>query len=695
MLTAGVVNTGQVEAELVSEVTTIRPAQPFWVALRLKMAPHWHVYWINPGDAGQAPTVDWTLPEGFRAGEIQWPYPTRVWMDEFVNFGYEGEVLLLVQITPPGNLTSGQTVELKAAAEWLVCKEVCIPESGTVSLSLGVQDGPPETDPQWLKAFAETRARLPLTQSDWQIEAAVQDTSLVIAATPPAWFSGALSKTVFFPYQEFLIHNAAEQGFEKVGDSYRITVPLSVAKEDLPEKMTGILVTDSGWRGDGSEKALEIDVPVAARLSAAAGTRGGSALNSLLLALGFAFVGGMILNLMPCVLPVLSLKILSFVQQAGEDRKKVFHHGLMFTFGVLASFWVLAGSLLLLRAGGEQLGWGFQLQSPSFIVFLAVFLFLFGLSLFGVFEIGTSLMGVGQNVSTTSGGFGSFMSGVTATVVATPCTAPFMGSALGFALSQPALVAMLIFTSLGLGMAAPYVVLASSPALMRFVPKPGLWMESLKQFMGFLLMATVIWLAWVLGNQVGVNAVVLLLFVLLFVSVGGWILGRWGNPVKEKRTRLTAQVGAALLILVPLYLFIANLDLFAVAPSANGNPAAAKSGEGIAWQPYSPQRVQELRNQGKPVFIDFTASWCLSCQVNKKVAFGSLEVQEAFSRLGVNALIADWTSRDETITRALAEFGRNSVPLYVLYGSDPDRAPLILPELITPGIVLEALKEIE
>lgn len=695
LLSAGVVNTGQVEAELVSEVKTIRPAQPFWVALRLKMAPHWHVYWINPGDAGQAPGIDWTLPEGFQAGEIQWPYPKRVWMDEFVNFGYEDEVLLMVQITPPDDLDPEQVVELKAAAEWLVCKDVCIPESGEVSLSLAVQDGPPETDPQWLKAFAETRARLPLTQSDWQIEAAVEDSSLVIAATPPAWFSGTLGKTTFFPYEEFLIHNAAEQGFEKAGDSYRITVPLAVAREDLPEKMTGILVTDSGWRGEGSEKALEIAVPVAAKLRAASGTRGGSGLNSLLLALGFAFVGGMILNLMPCVLPVLSLKILSFVQQAGEDRRKVFHHGLMFTFGVLASFWVLAGALLLLRAGGEQLGWGFQLQSPSFIVFLAVFLFLFGLSLFGVFEIGTSLMGVGQNASAKSGGFGSFMSGVTATVVATPCTAPFMGSALGFALSQPALVAMLIFTALGLGMAAPYVVLASSPALMRFVPKPGLWMESLKQFMGFLLMATVIWLTWVLGNQAGVNAVVLLLFVLLFVSVGGWILGRWGNPVKEKRTRLTAQIGAALLILVPLYLFIANLDLFAVTPSANGNPAAAKSGEGISWQPFSPQLVQELRNQGKPVFIDFTASWCLSCQVNKKVAFGSLEVQEAFARLGVNALIADWTSRDETITRALAEFGRNSVPLYVLYGSDPKREPLILPELITPGIVLEALKEIE
>ena len=695
MTTASVVNTGQVEAELVSEVKTIRPAQPFWVALRLKMAPHWHVYWINPGDAGQAPSVEWTLPEGFQTGEIQWPYPKRVWMDEFVNFGYEDEVLLMVQITPPNNLDPEQVVELKAAADWLVCKDVCIPESGEVSLTLTVQDGPPETDPQWLKAFAETRSRLPLTQSDWQIEAAVEDTSLVIVATPPTWFSGTLSKTIFFPYEEFLIHNAAEQGFEKTGGSYRIMVPLAVAKADLPEKMAGILVTDSGWRGEGSEKALEIDVPVATKLSAASGAQSGNGLKSLLLALGFAFMGGIILNLMPCVLPVLSLKILSFVQQAGEDRKKVFHHGLMFTFGVLASFWVLAGALLLLRAGGEQLGWGFQLQSPSFIVFLAVFLFLFGLSLFGVFEIGTSLMGVGQNVPAKSGGFGSFMSGVTATVVATPCTAPFMGSALGFALSQPALVAMLIFTSLGMGMAAPYVVLASSPALMRFVPKPGLWMESLKQFMGFLLMATVIWLAWVLGNQAGVNAVVLLLFVLLFVSVGGWILGRWGSPVKEKHTRLTAQVGAALLILVPLYLFIANLDLFAVTPSANGNPAAAKSAEGIAWQPFSPQLVQDLRSEGKPVFIDFTASWCLSCQVNKKVAFGSEDVQKAFSRLGVNALIADWTSRDETITRALAEFGRNSVPLYVLYSSDPNREPIILPELITPGIVLDALKEIE
>ncbi|MCB0316549.1 MAG: hypothetical protein KDH84_25405 [Calditrichaeota bacterium] len=298
MTTASVVNTGQVEAELVSEVKTIRPAQPFWVALRLKMAPHWHVYWINPGDAGQAPSVEWTLPEGFQTGEIQWPYPKRVWMDEFVNFGYEDEVLLMVQITPPNNLDPEQVVELKAAAEWLVCKDVCIPESGEVSLTLTVQDGPPETDPQWLKAFAETRSRLPLTQSDWQIEAAVEDTSLVIVATPPTWFSGTLSKTIFFPYEEFLIHNAAEQGFEKTGGSYRIMVPLAVAKADLPEKMAGILVTDSGWRGEGSEKALEIDVPVATKLSAASGAQSGNGLKSLLLALGFAFMGGIILNLM-------------------------------------------------------------------------------------------------------------------------------------------------------------------------------------------------------------------------------------------------------------------------------------------------------------------------------------------------------------------------------------------------------------
>lgn len=693
-MNAETIDTGQAKISLVSEVRSIQAGQPFWVSMRMSLAPHWHVYWINPGDAGAAPAIDWELPDDFKAGDIQWPYPERVPLDEFVNFGYEDDVDFLVEITPAESLPAGAEITLKASVNYLICKDICIPESGELSLTLPVSDGQAAVNPAELTNFSNARTKLPIKSADWQIAASISDTTLYVSAIPPAWFSDEISQIEFYPVEEYLIHNSAPQPLQKVGSGYQLAVPLSPDRDADPTEISGMLVSDIGWRGAGSERALEIKAAVGKGVLPIVNTAGADGVNSFGLALMFAFVGGMILNLMPCVLPVLSLKILGFVQQAGEDKSKVFQHGLSFTGGVLVSFWVLAGALLLLRAGGEQLGWGFQLQSPVFVTILSIFLFLFGLSLFGVFEIGTSLMNVGQgNAMQQSGNFGSFMSGVTATVVATPCTAPFMGGALGYAISQPPLNSMLIFTFLGLGMAAPYVVLASVPGLLKFVPKPGPWMDSLKQFMGFLLMATVIWLIWVFGSQAGTNAVSALLLVLMFSGMGAWILGRWGNIMKEKKTRLTAQVIAILTIALPLYFFLTNLDFLAVTPD-QGNTVAVQEEGAIQWQNFSPQLVSKLRDEGKPVFIDFTAKWCLSCQVNKKVAFSSSEVQAAFADKGINAVIADWTNYDATIAKALAEFGRNSVPLYVLYSPDPAKQPIVLPELLTPGIVLDALKQL-
>ncbi|HSQ74837.1 MAG TPA: thioredoxin family protein [Bacteroidota bacterium] len=405
---------------------------------------------------------------------------------------------------------------------------------------------------------------------------------------------------------------------------------------------------------------------------------------SLAVALLFAFLGGMILNLMPCVLPVLSLKIMGMVKQAGEAPRERLKHGALFTFGVVASFWVLAGIMLLLQAGGEQLGWGFQLQSPSFVIVLSIFLFLFGLSMFGVFEIGTSLTGVGQGVAGGSSYTSSLISGVLATTVATPCTAPFMGSALGFTLGAPAYVAFLVFTFVGLGMAAPYLLLTTIPALLKFIPKPGAWMESMKQFMGFLLIATVLWLIWVLSLQTGADGVVILLAALLLVALGGWIFGRWGNIAKEKPTRRIAQVIALVAVAGGLFFSLTNIK-------AKEQETAGVHRQGsIEWLTYTPELVEGLKAEGRTVFLDFTAAWCLSCQVNEKVAFSSEEVQNEFARRGIATVRADWTNHDETITRALAAFGRNSVPLYVLYA--PGKDPVLLPEIITPGIVLEALR---
>ena len=685
-----VVNTGQVEAELVSEQTTIQPGQPFWVALRLTMEDHWHVYWQNPGEAGLPTTVDWELPEGFAAGEIQWPYPHRTSFGDLVNYGYEGTVLLLMEISTPSTLAAGQEVELKANTSWLVCKEECIPQGADLSLTLAVSELS-SPDHKWVPAFAEARAQHPLPASNWEVEAAYRDTMLLINVMPPNQGEQKFEELSFFPYSDELIQHSADQQFSPNGVGYQLAVPLAVEADERPDSVAGVLVSDDGWRGSGSEKALHFEIPVSAQLRAAPPAAAAGGVGSLWTALIFAFAGGMILNLMPCVLPVLSIKILGFVEQAGEERAKILKHGLIFTVGVVASFLALAAVLLVLRAGGEQLGWGFQLQSPGFLVVISVFLFLFGLSLFGVFEIGTSLMGVGQKSSGSSSAFGTFMSGVTATVVATPCTAPFMGGALGYTLTQPAAIALLVFAVLGFGMAAPYLLLSAMPQLLRFVPRPGSWMETLKQFMGFLLMATVIWLAWVLGLQTSSDGVIVLLLALLVAGMAAWILGKWGNIARTKTVRRLGLAAALLLIAGAVWFPIGYISDMAPATAEAAMPTKQGS---IEWAAFSPPLVAELRDSGKPVFIDFTAAWCLSCQVNKKVAFSSTDVQNEFEKLGVQALVADWTSRDEMITRALAEFGRNSVPLYVLYSSNKNEDPIILPEILTPDIVLDALKQI-
>jgi thiol:disulfide interchange protein DsbD len=404
------------------------------------------------------------------------------------------------------------------------------------------------------------------------------------------------------------------------------------------------------------------------------------------LALGFAFVGGLLLNLMPCVLPVLSLKVLGFVSHGRASARSAWHHGLAFTVGVLVFFWLLAGTLLALRAGGEQIGWGFQLQSPGFVVFLAGLFLLLSLNLFGVFEVGSSLTTLG-GVGRSGAGLGySFWSGALATLVATPCTAPFMGSALGYALAQPAWAALLVFTALGLGMAAPYLLLSRFTGLARFVPKPGPWMETFKQLMGFILMGTVVALAWLLGRQVGADGMAWLLGGLLLVGLGAWTYGRSTSPGAEPRRRLLGSAVAAILVVAGLAL---ALDEAQATPAPDRTEASA----GDPWEPFSSQRLAALRAAGTPVFLDFTADWCLTCQVNEQVAFGSGAVFERFRRAGVVAMRADWTRQDAAITRALAGFGRQGVPLYVLYGPDAGRSPRILPEIINEGLVLKALEQ--
>ena len=678
---------GNVTAKLISEVTSIQPGGSFWVAVHMKMQKGWHTYWRNPGDSGLPTEIDWNLPDGLSASGFYWPVPEKIETPPLVSYGYHNNVYLLTEITAHSSLKAGEKITLSGNLEWLECKEVCIPGEEEVSITLPVKDIIPQAENRWLKIFADTRAQLPLQNSDWQIKVGEKNGLYSVHLIKPEWYEGQLDDLEFFPFDENIIDITKTQVFKQDGNSYILEIPAKAEIDQQQDSLLGILVSSSGWRGPGSEKAIEVEAVIQSNTSftpTSDTTASGIGLNIL-----FSFLGGIILNLMPCVLPVLSIKIMGFVQQANDTESKPWQHGLVFMLGVLISFWVLAGALLILQAGGEQLGWGFQLQSPVFLIILSAFIFLFGLSMFGVFEIGTSLTTVGGKTQGMGGWMGSFVSGVTATVVATPCTAPFMGSALGYALSQPYWVAMTIFTFLGLGMAFPYVLLSSIPKLLSFVPKPGRWMESMKQFMGFLLMATVLWLLWVLSIQSGSMMVIIILGLMLVLSLAGWIYGRWGNLAMPKRTRIISTSLSLIIIIVSIYLSLDSVKSFAVTPGE----LTTKSGkDGIKWQPYAPEYLEQLKAEGKPIFLDFTAAWCLSCQVNESVAFGSEKVQQRFEQLGIIAVKADWTLRDETITQALAQYGRNSVPLYVYYPEGTAEKPIILPEIITPGIVLDVLK---
>ena len=683
--------TRHVQASLLAEADAVQPGRPLVVGIRLEMEPGWHTYWRNPGDSGLATRMTWRLPEGFSAGPLLWPRPERIASPPLVSYGYHGDVVLPVEIAVPPGLAPGTEVTLGGRVDWLECKESCIPGRAELALRLPVRAGAPRPSAA-APLFAEARRRLPRSAPDWNIAAATGPRSLVVSFRPPA---PVPRDAYFFAAEPQVVDHASAQVLSREAGVYRLFVPRDPSAPAAPARLRGLLVTDaSGTVG------VEVDVPVTASADVTAapvapspgapgpGTAGagrdpaaGSFEGGLGLAVAGAFMGGLLLNLMPCVLPVLSLKVLGFARHAG-DARGAWRHGLAFTAGVLASFWVLAGALLALRAGGAQVGWGFQLQSPAFVVFLAGLFFLLGLNLFGVFEVGASLTAAGNLVQGRSGLGASFANGALATIVATPCTAPFMGSALGWALGQPAGASLLVFTSLGLGMAAPYLLLSLRPGLLRFVPRPGPWMEGFRQLMGFLLMATVAGLAWLFGRQVGVDGMALLLAALVTMGLGAWAYGRGTVPGASPRRRLAAAALGIALVAGGLALGLRHAS---AAPSAA--PAVGRG------EPFSPGRLAELRAAGRPVLVDFTAAWCLTCQVNERVALRAPEVERRLASEGVALLTADWTRHDPAITAALASYGRQGVPLYVLYGRDPASPPVLLPEVITPGLVLQAIDD--
>ncbi|MCB1071195.1 MAG: thiol:disulfide interchange protein, partial [Kiritimatiellae bacterium] len=526
-LYAAPVRDKQVEAELISKVSHIQPGVPFELGLRLTHDPHWHTYWLNDGDSGLPTRMKWELPEGFSVSEIQWPYPERLSLPPLMSYGYEGVVLLLFTVTPPADLQPGTEVTLGGKASWLMCKEICIPGKAALSLNLPVRAEAPEPSAQ-ADQFTEAERRLPLVSDNWSILAEADDQTVQLTVTAKTTPLPKLEELVFFPFEKGVIENAPEQVLETKGESYQLTIPRAETVPPLPDRLRGVLVSENhAW--EPGRHALLVDIPWGKPAPALpAATRPATATISLPAAILFAFIGGLILNLMPCVFPVISLKILGFVQQAGEHPKQVRYHGLMFAAGVMISFWILAGILLALRAGGAVFGWGFQLSNPTFLVGLIALFYVMALNLFGVFEIGVSLTSAGQTVTSKGSWSGSFFSGVLATVIATPCSAPLMGAAVGFALTQPASVSLMIFSSLGFGMAFPYLLLTRFPALLMRLPKPGAWMETMKQSMGFILAATVVWLFWVLSARSASSSLPWVMVMFLLLALASWIYGRWG-----------------------------------------------------------------------------------------------------------------------------------------------------------------------
>lgn len=668
---AGPVSQPHSEADLIPERSAIAPGQTLTVALRLRMEEHWHVYWKNPGDSGMATSIAWTLPEGFVAGDIQWPAPRRIDTGPLTSYAYEGEVFHLVDIAVPAALTPGTQAPIRARADWLVCKEICLPASADFTLALPVVTAPVPADPRWVTAFAAARAALPVSGAALDVAAWRSGEQLTVRIAAHAGMP-ALRELAFFPERDGLIQHPADQVLSRHAGGHDLQLKAAASAGDT---LAGVLVAQPGF---GVASAVEIDVPIqSGPPPAAAPVTASSA--ALAGALALAFGGGLLLNLMPCVFPVLAIKVLSVVQQTRGGGGSLRTHGLLFAAGVVASFWLIAGALLALRGQGEALGWGYQLQSPVIVAGLGLLFFVLALNLSGVFQLGTRTQGLAGNLRARDHRVDALLSGALATAVASPCTAPFMGVALGFALVQPALDAMLVFTALALGMALPYAALCFVPQLARRLPRPGPWMETLRQLLAFPLYATVVWLLWVLGQQAGVDAVARMLFALVLVAAALWALGRWAHA--EGRMRLAARSVAAVLIAGALAL------AWPGAPA----PGLARAQPAGDWPPWSEAAVQAALAQGRPAFVDFTAAWCVTCQVNKKLVLDTEKVARRFDELGVVRLRADWTSRDPAIAAALAGLERSGVPVYALY-SPAARAPLLLPEVLTQRLVLDALE---
>ena len=668
-----------VRPQLLADTNAIVPGKPFTVGLLLRMAPGWHTYWKFSGDAGLPTELKWKLPPGWKIGEIQWPIPLKtVDPGDIETYGYENEVLLMQEITPASKL-SDSSVKLSAEASWLVCEKICIPGGATLQLDLPVAA---TSEPANTDIFARYRHLLPqnfpgpsVARADWS--RAGSDLRLKIT-------SDTLAKSAavdFFPLpeRETIVGHPAVQSRNNNETVFRI--PLESAPKDL-SSMTGLVVLSQQPNGD-DRAAWQITSAPAVSAMRPPQARG------IFTFLVFGFLGGLILNLMPCVLPVISLKIFGFVQQAGQSRQKILRSGVAFTVGIFAWFIGLAVLLIALKGAGRDVTWGgFQFTNPYFVLVLSVIVLVFALNLFGVFEISLP-QAVTRGLLSTSERkdlLGSFFQGVFATVLATPCTAPFLGTALGFAFTQSAAIILAMFVAVAAGMSAPYLLLSVQPAWLRFLPRPGPWMMHVKQFMGFLLLATLLFLLYVLGAQRGLEGAIWASCFLLVISVACWMKGAFVVPT-------TTVAKRSIVFVLMLVLMLGGGVYFIGDKFQSTKIASADSQLHGDWQAFTPERLQSELEQGRTVFVDFTAAWCLTCKFNEASVLEARDVREAFQRHGIVKLKADWTNGDPVITKLLKQFGRPGVPLYVLYPAKNEE-PIVFPEVLTKGMVLDKLETV-
>ncbi|GAB4148936.1 MAG: thioredoxin family protein [Sphingomonadales bacterium] len=662
------------QVRLIPEQAIIAPGQAVTFALHMAPDPGWHTYWSNPGDAGIVTSIDWTLPEGFAAGGLRFPTPEKVPQGPLMNYGYGAPVSLLVDITVPEGATPGETIPIDAHVNWLVCDDkVCVPEDQAFSLSLPVGEKA-MLNSQYSALFASARAALP-QPSPWPARFSWSAEDGFVLKLDFGTDGLDLSDVWFFPDQDGLIAYAADQDWALNDNGLLVAVAAGGAAPG--EEISGVLKLRAKDAGEAQGYRV-----TAARALEPLGRGGGVAAGvqpmSLGLALAFALLGGLILNLMPCVFPVLSLKALALAKMAGHERQAR-ASGVFYTLGVLASFALIATILLVVRGLGAQVGWGFQLQSPLVVAALAYLMMLIGLNLLGVYQVGGGMMAWGDRLIRGEGRAASFLTGVLAAVVATPCTAPFMAAALGFALVQPAAVAMTVFLGLGLGLALPYLLLAYWPRLRRFLPQPGAWMERFKQFLAFPMFATALWLLWVIGQQGGVAAVVTVLAGVLAIGFALWAWQAGALAAKGRGRQLWRLIATAAMAVAIFGAIQANFN----ARVANTQPAV------LAADRFTPQRLAQLRTAQQPVFVYFTAAWCITCKVNERLALETEQVKQAFDDRGVKVLKADWTNRDADIARTLRQYGRSGIPLYLYFAPGADAE--ILPQILTPGLIIDAV----